>query len=855
MDATQWQEVERIFFEIVDLSPTEQGKYLDALKLEHPQMAQEVLLLLKEEQALHPMLQTDATPGWQGWEDLELIGKNIGKYRLESLLGSGGMGTVFLADRADGNFEQQVALKLMRSGIYNAQSLKGFLQERQILARLQHPHIARLLDGGVYAGDRPFYTLEYIEGETLDDYCDQLSLDLEGRLKLFVQVCEAVQYAHSQLTLHLDIKPNNILVDKRGTVKLLDFGIAQLLNQPTERVEEPINWERRYTLAYASPEQLNAESLSTASDTYSLGIVLHKILSGAHPFQESMGDKEEFRVRILTQAPPLLKESLGQDMPYSFRQLTGDLEAICQKALKKDPKDRYPSVLSLQKDIQSFLDRRPISLNSNNPQDTFRKFVLRNQSLVATTLIGILLLVSVVGFYTWELQKKEEYAREEAEKATQVASLLTELFSQSNPNVSLGKEMTARELLDKGTSKVQQMLKNDPPMLAKMYEVLGRIYMDRAEYPQADSLLSRAKMLHDTSSSLSHSDKVLTYLHLGALKYRNSQYDTARSLFYEALRMNEQLPKAQTSYERDILLELAQMDGELGNYKRSDSLLNELLAEANEGTALPDSELSNIFLAQGINARKLGEYDRAKEHYQASLTLRKQIYPEVHPEIAYCLNHLASLYYDQRKYKEAIPFAEASYEMRREVFGEKHPETLASLSNLSRNLGRTGAYEEARSHYQKAYELMEEIYGYPNQYLGAIKGSIAGTYLRAGEFKKALPLYKDALDIALETLPPDHIRLNQVYANYATGLYKNQLYSEAEEAFFESIRIQKAHLPDTHPNIALIQKKLGECLIQQGKVEEGKQQLLHSLAVLKKEPSVYAMEVAEIEEMLKGLNG
>ena len=854
MDATQWQEVERIFFEIVDLDSAKQAKYLNNLTKEKPQIAQEVQLLLKEEQALHPMLQTDVTPGWLGWEDAELVGQRIGIYRLKGLLGSGGMGTVFHAERADGSFEQEVALKLMRSGLYNAQTIQSFLQERQILARLQHPNIANLLDGGVHNADRPFYTLEYIEGDALDVYCGQKELPVKQRLEVFSQVCEAVHYAHSQLILHLDIKPNNILVNNRGEVKLLDFGIAQLLNQATQKVEDPSLVERRYTLAYASPEQLNAESLSTASDTYSLGLVLFKLLSGTHPFQEALGEKEAFRVRMLSETPPLLKEVLSPDLPYTASQIPYDLEAICQKALKKNPAERYPSVLSLQKDIQAVLENRPISLIRHKPRYQFQKFVSRNQALVSAVGVGLMLLIGITGYYTWELQKKEAYAREEASKANQVVEILAEIFSQSNPNVSLGKEFTAQQLLAKGTQQVQEKLKDDPLMLANMYEVLGQIYMDRAEYPQADSLLSQAKVLQDSLAIRPSPGKVRTYFHLGRLKFQNSQYDSARTLFNQALKMDKALPKANTSYRRDVFLELAQMEGEIGNFAASDSLLEEILGETNGGETLSDSLKAFIYLSQGINARKLGEYERAKAHYQASLDLSRQIYPEVHPDVAHVLNHMSSLYFDQRMYREALPFAQASYNIRKEVFGEKHPETMASLSNVSRNHSRLGNYELARSNYETLYVLLEEVYGYPHPYLGAMKGNIATTYLREGNSPKALPLYKEALDIALETLPTDHIRLNQVYSDYGTGLYATQQYPKAEQAFRESIRIQTIHLEEKHPNIALIQKKLGESLIEQGKIEEGKQLLLHSLAILKQEKDVYSKELSEIEESLKELD-
>ena len=523
---------------------------------------------------------------------------------------------------------------------------------------------------------------------------------------------------------------------------------------------------------------------------------------------------------------------------------------MCQKALKKKPEERYASVQALQADVQAYLDLQPISLRRGEWGYVLQKYLQRNQRLAAIFTLAMVTIISLITFYTFELREERDLAQKEAAKARQISSLLSGMFSQANPNISLGEEPTASELLRQGTAQFRQDLQSSPELLAEMYQVLGGVYMDRAEFGKADTLLTEALRLQDSLSLAPSSEQVLSYYQLASLKYRSGAYEAARSLFLKGLEWDGQLPADAYSYRDDLLLELGNMEGEVGNYQKSDSLLALALAYNLGNEPGADSMQAMIHLGMGINARKLKAYDRAAEHYQKSLDLRRTIYPPQHPDIAHSLNHFASLYYDQRRYEEALPYAEESYQMRRSIFGEQHPETIASLSNLSRNLLHLGKYELARENYEVIYSNLEAIYGYPHQYLEPSGGSIANTYFQSGELSKALLMYQEALKILRESLPEDHIGLASGYSRLGAAHYAQGEYAEATPAFEEALRIKSLALPADHEDVALVKKDLGLSLLYQGKNTAGRQLLLHAREILAQHANTYEKELAEIDEGL-----
>lgn len=373
-----WADVDNWFHELVDLSLTEKQYGLEQLEKTQPELYLWVKTLLDADETINPIFFHSAGELLDTLQfDSQLIGSVIGAFRLKELIGQGAMGSVFLAERADGQFEQTVALKLMSPVIHDGALQHLFKEERQILAGLNHPHIARLYDGGFSLNNRPYFTMEYIRGQPVTTYSFDRQLNLNERLRIFLQICHAVTYAHRSLVAHLDLKPQNIIVDSEGNVKLLDFGVSKLI-KPTDTGEIYVEQSNRFTLAYASPEQLAAKPASTSSDIYALGVILYELLTGLHPFYGSFDSNTALRQAILDKLPRPIKDYRNQKNGIPAQYLGKDLNAICQRALAKKPEDRYVSVEELSKDIHNFLSGYPVRARKQTLVYKTRKLILRN---------------------------------------------------------------------------------------------------------------------------------------------------------------------------------------------------------------------------------------------------------------------------------------------------------------------------------------------------------------------------------------------------------------------------------------------------------------------------------------------
>ncbi|MGH8173757.1 MAG: serine/threonine-protein kinase, partial [Rhodanobacteraceae bacterium] len=408
----------------------------------------------------------------------------FGPYRVLRRIGAGGMGEVWLGERSDGEFEQRVAIKQVAYPTPGL--LHRFRQERQILARLEHPNIARLIDGGVSADGAPYLVMEYVEGVPITEFVREQALDVSARLRLFLRVCEAVQYAHQNLIVHRDLKPSNIFVTVERVPKLLDFGIAKVLS--TTDLDAPTQTiARMLTPDYAAPEQFTGAPVTTASDVYALGVVLYEMLAGSRP-QRAERSGEAISVLAPDSPAPstVVDRTTGAD-PVSRRSLRGDLDRIALTALAADPARRYQSAEALAADIRSHLDGRPIAARGDSAWYRFSKFVRRNRyALAAAALVFAVCIAATV----ISLQQARR-ARAEAERAEAVRKFLVGVFAQASPDESKGKPITAHELLDKSEKQIATDLVGQPALTADVTTLLATLYMDVGDYGQAETLLKR----------------------------------------------------------------------------------------------------------------------------------------------------------------------------------------------------------------------------------------------------------------------------------------------------------------------------------------------------------------------------
>lgn len=597
------------------------------------------------------------------------------------------MGRVFLARRADQQFDQRVAVKVLGLGFPSPDVKERFLAERQILAKLNHPHIARLLDGGVTEAGQPYFVMDVVEGQHIDTYCNARRLSVRKRLRLVLDVCDAVQYAHQNLIVHRDLKPSNILVTQDGTVKLVDFGIAKLLHpeaMPVEATSPTRTGLLPMIPQYASPEQVRGTAITTASDIYQLGTLLYELLTGRPPYQvEDRTPSEVERIvceEELTRPSTVLQQATGASQKEGSieqvsrrrdtspddlcKTLRGDLDTILLKALRKEPDRRYESVEQLAEDLRHFLDGRPVSAHPDSWTYRARKFARRHRGGVLTAAVGLLLLISYGVTITWYSQRTQaalDRAQREAQKSEQVADFLVGMFERATPYQAAGSAaafpdtLTTRELLDRGAARARQELSSQPEVRARMMQTLGRIYRQIGHHEKAESLLERALAVQREHLPSAHRDRAKT-LHERArlLRYEGKMQQAAR-LYRESLSIQRTYLGDPHPDIADNIRELAIIAAREGRYAQADSLFREALAMRKSLHGPNHPEVASDLHALGLLYVPKGEPAKAERLLRQSLNLRQRHVDDDHPLVAETLDRLGQVLVMQDKIDEAEP--------------------------------------------------------------------------------------------------------------------------------------------------------------------------------------------------------
>ncbi|MGI9175684.1 MAG: serine/threonine-protein kinase [Rhodothermales bacterium] len=595
MDAVRWKQIQTLFSEVLEQPPRERDSFLEEACSGDPDLLAELRSLLEADADAYSLLDSSAVNALALPADLlpegvlPAAGERVGPYRLVRRLGVGGMGTVYLAERADGQFEQTVALKLIKPGMDTEAVLARFQAERQILAQLDHPNIARLLDGGAGQDGRPYFAMEYVAGETVTDYCDARALSVAERLRLFEDVCAAVAYAHQNLVVHRDLKPSNVLVteagDGRPQVKLLDFGIAKLLTGEDEMALTRTG-QRVLTPAYAAPEQLGDQAITTATDVYGLGVVLYELLVGRRPFEDLTRDALEEAVLQTDPVRPSVavgqtSESVAEARSATSerlkRRLRGDLDTVVLKALEKEPARRYASAEGLLADLRREREGVPILARPTTVGYRIRKFVARHRGGVVAAVAIVLVLASVIAAYTNRLARERDRAQLEAEKATEVAAFLGGIFQSADPNDTQGDSALVRDVLDRGAARIRTELAGQPEVQASLMQVVGEVYTTLERYDQADSLLSAALVLKRALYPPAHEEIAATLVSLALLYDYTGDYAASDSLHQEALAMRRRLLGPNHPGVAEAMHGLAAVQYRNGHYAEADSLFKATL--------------------------------------------------------------------------------------------------------------------------------------------------------------------------------------------------------------------------------------------------------------------------------------
>lgn len=713
-------------------------------------------------------------------EPPDLAGKHIGAWRLLRPLGRGGMGLVYEAERVDGAYEQRSALKLLTTALVGTEAYERFLGERQILAGLEHPAIARIVDGGVTEDGTPWFAMEHVEGEPIDAYCDRRRLGIRERLELILQVCTAVEHAHRRLVVHRDLKPANVLVTEERQVKLLDFGIAKLLDaEGAAQAAPPTRTAlRMMTPEYASPEQVRGAAVTTASDVYQLGLLLYELLTGHRPYVLGHRGAGELERVICEQAPTRLssvilreetvKPSTGvspstveevcrlrRSSPARLRRrLRGDLETIVLKALRKEPDRRYGSADRLAEDIRRHLAGLPVTARPDTWIYRGRKFLGRHALGASATAAGLFLATGLTAFYMIRIQGERDRAeaaldrvQAEAAKAQQVGEFLTGLFRSADPREARGAELTARELLDRGVEQVDRELAAQPEIQANMLRVLGRTYLELDVYDRAESLLTRALELHRQVLGENHPEVAKTLRNLSSLRSRRGEYTRAREHLEDAVRILETSVGADAPGLADVLSALGSAYRQLGEHDKSQAALERALAIQRRASGEDSEPVASILLNLGALMYETGDLERAEGLLERSLAIHERELGTDHPRVGLLLVDLAVVRAVQGTLDGVEPMIRRSLAILQKAYGPDHARVGMVLNNLGHFLTDSGRHEEAVEVLQRALEVYNTAVGPNHPEVAHPLASLGSAHLAGGRLREARDFYQRSVAV------------------------------------------------------------------------------------------------------------
>ncbi len=791
----------------------------------------------------------------------------IGAYRIKQRIGRGGMGDVYLAERADDEFRRQVAVKVVRPGL-GADLVARFRSERQMLASLDHPHIAQLFDGGLSADGRPYLVMEYVSGRAIDVYADECRLTLDQRLDLFLQVCDAVERAHRSLVVHRDLKPANILVSAEGSAKLLDFGVAKLLDSDAGPADAPVTRPgfRMMTPEYSSPEQFLGEPTTTATDVYSLGVILYELLCGRRPFESAEQSPAMLERRVLdTQPEPPsvacrttlrrppedVARARSTSMDGLPRRIRGDLDNIVLTALRREPDRRYSSVAALKADIRRHLAGLPVSARPATIRYRAAKFVRRHRLAVAA---GVLLVVAIgMGATTTWVQA--QIAAREGRRAAQIRDFLVGVFEISDPDRSRGESVTARELLDQGSARIGPELSGDPELQSDMRAVLGRIYHQLGLFDAARGHLEQALTLRRAMSAPPGA-LIDSLTSLASVLRDTGEHDEAEALIREALALARAEEGASGPIVASVLSDLAAIHRAHGEYEAAEARSREALeirraigdaaglaqtlnglgvllgdagrpvdaiAALEEAVTLGRQAFGDhhtmVIRAECNLARerhRAGELDAAVASFRSCIERRRRLLGDRHADVAESMNNLALVHADRNEYEEAERLYDEALSIQRAAFGDRHRAVAGTLNNLAILAFMRQRYDEAADRFRELVDVWRKLLGPDHPDTLTTTNNLGMTLRNAGRLADAEQVLSDVLAGRRRALGADHPQVAESLLNLASVVHRQSRFARARALALEALPMLERAFPDGHPSVAIGLMTLGRAQLGEG---------------------------------------
>lgn len=771
----------------------------------------------------------------------EHSGQRIGTWRLLRQVGRGGMGSVYEVAREDGAFVQKAALKLIRSDYAAPDFLARFGQERQILANLNHPGIAHLLDGGETAEGHPYLVMEFVDGLRIDAWCDERRLDLDARLALFLQVAEAVDHAHARRVVHRDLKPSNIAVTADGTVKLLDFGIGKVLDSDDTQERHDRTATRLFTPDYATPEQVVGQSAGMPSDVYQLGLLLYELVCGQHAQQPADVTQAALERTVCRDDPPLPSAAaalappptaarIGGLAPAALaRRLRGDLDLIVMKALRKEPARRYASVRDFIEDLRRWQHHMPVRARPETWSYRTARFVRRHAWAVAAASVIFVLTAAyalTVSIQARAIAQQRDRAQAEAQKADRVKSLILRLFEGADPTQSLGKELTARELLNAGWQSIEAELGEQPDVQVELLTTVGATYHQLGQYDEAQKLLLRARDVAAAHPELPAGVRASALRALGVLFGLQDKFDEAEQLLREAEALYRQEHDGDNAEVATTLRDRGQVKYERADYAAAEPLFRESLMMRQRLFGERNFAVADSIGRVGMALRARGDYAGAEPLLRQALALHRELLPASHPYIATDLSSLASIERNLERYEEAEAHYREALAIMTQTRGDDHPFVATIMNNLARALKARGKSDEAETLLLRALAIRRKHLGERHTMVAMNLSDLGWVAEGAGKIDAAESYYRQALSL----YEPTHTWRASAVFNLGSVLEARGDLAGAERQYREALQMQRAKYGDKHEVVGTDLFYLGRVVGRQGRSDEARGLLREALA-------------------------
>jgi serine/threonine protein kinase/tetratricopeptide (TPR) repeat protein len=819
MDSARWERVQTLFHDAVDLPPVERLAFLRAACGPDDALMSEVLAAIEEDERGSSLLDQGLAPTADRilGNDAAAL-RDIGPYRILRVVGEGGMGVVFLAERTD--LGSQAAIKILRDAWLSPARRQRFAAEQRTLASLNHPSIARLYDAGALSNGTPWIVMEYVEGAPLTEYCRTHASTIPERLRLFRDVCDAVQYAHRHLVIHRDIKPSNILVTVEGSVKLVDFGISKQLDEQGVTPDVTQTGARLMTPAYAAPEQIRGDAVGVHTDVYSLGVVLYELVTGRLPGAGS------------AQPPDSPIASLG-------RTARSELDVLCLTAMHEDLARRYQSVEALGRDIAHYQKGEPLEARPDTVGYRAGKFVRRHWRGVSATAAVLILTIGLTTYYTARLASARNAAVTEAARAQRIQDLMLNLFTGGDEAAGPAEDLRVVSLIDRGVLEAQN-LNAEPAVQVSMYRTLGGIYQKLGNLTKAESLLQTALDRRRSLFGADHAEVAESLVAMGLLRVGQAKLDDAERLVREGLEMSQRqrpaddplvarattalglvleergsykdaiatleeaarLHSARQSASADLaatLRELFNSHFYAGNFTTADDIGRRVLAMTRQVNGDSHALVAEDLINLGAVQHERGQYDEAERYYREALVITEGWYGKEHFKTGSNLTMLGRSLQMQKRLDEASDVLRRAVAIQERVFGPVHPRVASAVNDLGAVALRRGNYDEAEAAFRRMAAIYKSVYGTKHYLIGIATSNIGSVYTARKDHSRAEPFYRDAIAMYEETQSPTHLNTGIGRIKLGGALVGQERYAEAEKELLAGYEIL---MKQTSPSVS-----------------------------------------------------